>query len=211
MKVIIVSSYPLIREGIYSIISRSNNIDVMFMTETVKEAIYSIKENKIDIILLDLHEQNKDELMLIKEMKECGVKSKFIVLDFNTDNDVFVKAIRCGVEGYMLGRVEETEFLYILDKVHKGKKHFDSHFIDCIIKEDSVEPRSVEQLTIREKEVLCEIGRGMTNYQISQKFCISQNTVKKHINHIFDKLNIRDRTQVALYANKCGMIDSNAS
>lgn len=209
MKVIIISNYTLIREGIYSIISRCNRADIMLVTETVKESIPIIKSSKIDIVLLDLHEQNKDELLLIKQMKECGVKSKFIILDFNKDKNIFVKAIRCGVEGYILGKSDEMEIIYIMDQVYKGKKHFDSYFIDCMVKENSIEPERVEQLTTREKEILCEIGKGMNNHQISEKLCISENTVKKHNNHIFDKLNIRDRTQVALYANKSGMLESN--
>ena len=209
MKVIIISNYTLIREGIYSIISKCNHVDIMLVAETLKESIPLIKSSKIDIVLLDLHEQNKDELLLIKEMKECGVKSKFIILDFNKDKNIFVKSIRCGVEGYILGKSDEMEIIYIIDRVYKGKKYFDSYFIDCMVKENSIEPERVEQLTTREKEILCEIGKGMNNHQISEKLCISENTVKKHNNHIFDKLNIRDRTQVALYANKSGMLESN--
>lgn len=211
MKVIIISNYALIREGIYSIISKCNRADIMLVTEKVKESISLIKSSKIDIVLLDLHQQNKAELLLIKEMKECGVKSKFIMLDFNKDKNIFVQAIRCGVEGYILGKSDEMELVYMIDQVYKGKKYFDSYFIDCMIKENTIEPERIEELTAREKEILCEIGKGMSNRQISEKLCISENTVKKHNNHIFDKLNIRDRTQVALYANKCRMLDSNAN
>ncbi|NMM63697.1 response regulator transcription factor [Clostridium sp. P21] len=210
MKVIIISSYTLIREGIYSIISKYNHADIMLVAKTVNESISLIKSTKIDIILLHLHEQNKDELLLIRELKECGIKSKFIILDFNKDKKVFVKAIRCGVEGYVLGKSDEMELVYILEQVYKGKKYFDSYFIDSMVKENSIEPERIEQLTTREKEILCEIGKGMSNQQISQKLCITENTVKKHNNHIFDKLNIRDRTQLALYANKCGMFDRDA-
>jgi two-component system nitrate/nitrite response regulator NarL len=208
MKVIIISSYTLIREGIYSIVSKYNHADIMLVVETVKESVPLIKSSKIDIVLLDLHEQNKDELLLIKELKECGVKSKFIILDFYKNKNIFVKAIRCGVEGYILGKSDEIELIYIIDQIYKGKKYFDSYFIDCMVRENSIEPERIEQLTAREKEILCEIGKGMSNQQISKKLCISENTVKKHNNHIFDKLNIRDRTQLALYANKCGMLDS---
>lgn len=191
--------------------SRCNRADIMLVVETLKEAIYLIKSTKIDIVLFDLHEQNKDGLLLIKELKEGGIKSKFIILDFNKDKNIFVKAIRCGVEGYILGRSDEMELIYIIDQIYKGKKYFDSYFIDCMVKEDSIEPERIEQLTPREKEILCEIGKGMSNQQISKKLCISENTVKKHNNHIFDKLNIRDRTQLALYANKCGMLDNEAN
>ena len=209
MKAVIISNYDLIRDGMYSIISKCNNMNIKLVTETIKDAMSLIKKGEIDIIFLDLHEQNEEELQFIKEIKGCGVRCKFVILDFNSNKELFVKAIRCSVEGYILGKSNKDEILHIIEQICRGKKYFDSYFIDSLINEDDVESRAIEQLTPREKEILCEIGRGMSNRKISEKFCISENTVKKHINHIFDKLNTKDRTQAALYANKCGIVDSN--
>ncbi|MFL0197760.1 LuxR C-terminal-related transcriptional regulator [Clostridium sp. WILCCON 0269] len=205
MKVIILSSCALIMEGIYSVVSRCNCANIMLVAETLEEAVSLIKSSKINTVLLDLHQKNKDELLLIKEMKESGVKSKFIMLDFNEDKNIFVEAIRCGVEGYILGKSDEMELLCIIDRIYRGKKYYDSYFIDCMMRENTMEPERIEQLTQREKEVLCQIGKGLSNQEISKKLHISENTVKKHNNHIFDKLNIRDRTQVALYVNRWGI------
>lgn len=212
MRGIIVSNYALIREGLCSIISKHKDLKISLATEILKEAIPIIKDGGIDIVFLDLHESNEDELLLIKKMKESGIKSKFVVLDFNNNKELFVKAIRCGVEGYILGKSNEVDILDIIDQIHRGKKYYDACFIDSMINdEDDIEPEAIMELTAREKEVLCEIGKGMNNFNISKKFYISENTVKKHINHIFDKLNIKDRTKAALYANRCGLVSENAS
>jgi two-component system nitrate/nitrite response regulator NarL len=210
MNVIIISKYALIREGLYSIILRNNSI-ISFAGETLREAKGLIVENQIDIIFCDLNELNKTELLLIKELKEHKIKSKFIVIDFTKNKELFVEAIKFGVEGYILGTSNETEIIHIIDQVAKGRKYFDAYFIDSMINEDSVETEGIEQLTAREKEILCAIGKGMSNRKISEELYISEHTVKKHINHIFDKLNIRDRTQAALYANRYGIIKENAS
>jgi hypothetical protein len=90
MRGIIISNYALIREGLSSILSKYNNMKINLVTETLKETIKPIKQGEIDIVFLDLHENNKDELLLIKEMKECGVKSKFVILDFNNKRELFV-------------------------------------------------------------------------------------------------------------------------
>jgi DNA-binding NarL/FixJ family response regulator len=103
------------------------------------------------------------------------------------------------------------EILHVIDQIHRGKKYYDACFIDSMINENDVEPEAINELTAREKEILCEIGKGMSNSKISEKFFISENTVKKHINHIFDKLNIKDRTQAALYVNGCKIVSKNAS
>lgn len=211
MKAIIISNYALIREGLYSILSKHNNVKIKFTAETLKEAITLIKENEIDMVFLDLHEDNKEELQLIKEMKECRIKSRFVILDFNNNKNIFIKAIKCGVEGYILGKSNEMEISHIIDQINRGKKYYDACFIDSMINENNLKSEAITQLTSREKEILCEIGKGMNNHNISEKFFISEHTVKKHINHIFDKLNIKDRTQAALYANECGIISKSAS
>lgn len=211
MRVAIISNYALIREGLSSIVLKYEKAYIKFVSETVEEASELIKKDEIDIVFVDLHELNSNELLLIKELKDLDVKSKFIVLDFNNNKDLFVKAIKCGIEGYILAKSNETEILHIIEQISKGKKYFDAYFIDSMINETNIGPEGITQLTTREREILCEIGKGLSNRKISEKFFISEHTVKKHINHIFDKLNMRDRTQVALYANRCGIINNNAS
>ena len=210
MNAIIISKYALIREGLYSIISKNNNI-ISFVGETLRQAKGLIIENQIDIIFCDLNELNKTELLLIKELKENKIKSKFIIIDFTKNKELFVEAIKFGVEGYILGTSNETEIIHIIDQVSKGRKYFDAYFIDSMINQNSNETEGIEQLTAREKEILCAIGKGMSNRKISEEFYISEHTVKKHINHIFEKLNMKDRTQAALYINKFAIIKENAS
>lgn len=211
MKSVIISNCVLVREGLHSIIGKYNNMEIKFLSETLGKAIPLIKKENIDIVFLDLHEDNEDELILIKKIKDQGIQIKFIILDFNSNKELFVKAIKFGVEGYILGNSDEIEILHIIDQIYKGKKYYDAYFIDIMINENCVKTEAVSQLTPREKEILCEIGKGMNNREISKEFFISEHTVKKHINHIFEKLNIGDRTQVALYANRCGIINENAS
>lgn len=206
MKSAVISNCILIREGLSSIIAGHNNMKINLSAETLKEAVPLIEKEEIDIVLLHLYEHSEDELMLIKAMKERDVSTRFIIVDFTGNKELFVKAIKCGVEGYILGKSNETEILHIIDQIHRGKKYYDAYFIDSMINENNVKAETIEQLTPREKEILCEVGKGMNNHAISEKLYISENTVKKHINHIFEKLHIADRTQAALYANKCGLI-----
>lgn len=211
MRVAIISNYALIREGLSSIISKIKVAEIKFVAETLKDVMIAIKKDTVDIIIIDLHENNSDELYLIEDMKDEGIKSKVLICDFNKNKDLFIKSIKCGVEGYILAKSNEEEIIHIINQINEGKKYFDAYFIDSMINRNSIAPEGITQLTIREKEILCEIGKGLSNRNISEKFFISEHTVKKHIKHIFDKLNMRDRTQVALYANRCGIIDNNAS
>ncbi|OPJ62692.1 LuxR C-terminal-related transcriptional regulator [Clostridium oryzae] len=210
MRTIIISNYALIREGLCSIISRYDNVNIDAVAEKMSQVIGSVRTNDIDIIFLDLHIYNSTELDIIKELKQQGIRTKVVIIDFNNSKELFVKAIKIGVEGYILGKSSESEILHIVGQINKGKKYYDAFFIDSMINEEKLETDDLEQLTIREKEILGEIGKGMTNRRISERLHISENTVKKHIYHIFEKLNIKDRTQAALFANNCGIVDKSA-
>lgn len=207
MKIIIVSNNPIIREGITSIISKYDDISIQFIAETIKEAMFMIKSNKADIILLDIHSENEEELDLIKDLMISEATIKSIVLDFYGNKDLFVKALKSGVQGYILGKSNEEELLYAMEHVYKGKKYFDSYFVDSIINTNNDLPNKLELLTAREMEILTEVAKGLSNRKISEKFFITEHTVKKHINHIFYKLNIGDRTEAALYVNKYRLLN----
>jgi two-component system, NarL family, response regulator len=206
MKIIVVSSYTVIREGIVSITSKQDNILVQFVGESIKDAMMMLKSNMVDLVILDVHCNNSNELELINEVKNLCIDTKLMLIDFYGDNKAFVKALKCGVQGYVLGKSSEQELLYAIDQICKGKKYYDSYFIESMMNENIDSPDRIQSLTIREKEVLMEIANGLSNKKISEKFYITEHTVKKHINHIFEKLNIKDRTEAAVYANKYGLI-----
>lgn len=202
MRIIVTSNYAVIREGIVSLISKYEDIEIVLVSETLYEAMFMIRENRADLILIDINKDNEKELELIETIKNCGVTTKLVVFDFYGNNEYFIKALKYGVQGYIFGRSNEEEVMYALEQIYKGKKYFDSYFVDSMINEN-IEPKfKLDMLTVREKEILMEIAKGLSNRKISEKLFITEHTVKKHINHILDKLNINDRTEAALYANK---------
>jgi two-component system nitrate/nitrite response regulator NarL len=208
MKIIVTSNYAVIREGIVAIISKISKIlsyeelEIMLVSETINEAMFMIKGNLADLVLIDINKDNEKELDLIGTIKNSGVSTKLVIFDFYGSNECFIKALKYGVHGYIFGKSDEEEILYAIDQIYKGKKYYDSYFVDSMINE-KVEPKcKLDMLTVREKEILFEIAKGLSNRKISEKFFITEHTVKKHINHIFDKLNINDRTEAALYVNK---------
>lgn len=202
MRIIVVSSYAVIREGIVSIISKQEKMSVQFVGETIKEAMVMIKGSMADVVLMDVHGEDKEDLKVISEIKDLGSNTKLMILDFYGDNETFVKALKYGVQGYVLGKSNEEELLYAIDQIYRGKKYYDSYFIESMMNEEKSSSDKLELLTHREREILIEISKGLSNKKISEKFYITEHTVKKHINHIFEKLGIRDRTEAALYAYK---------
>lgn len=128
MKLAIISDHELIRQALSSIITRCSNMKINLSVETLSEAIPLIEKDEIDIVFLHLYKYNKDELMLIKEMKEREILTKFIILDFDGNKEFFLKAIKYGVEGYILGESNEIEILHAINQVYKGQKYYDDYF-----------------------------------------------------------------------------------
>lgn len=206
MKVIVISKYSLIREGISSIITKNDNIKIQLICKTIEEAMFTIKNNPTDIIIIDLHKENLAELNFIDEIINSNIRTKFLVLDFQGSNDIFVKALKFGVHAYILGKSNESEIFYAINQVYNGKKYFDSYFVSNMVNGERCE-NNIELLTVREKEILLEISKGTNNKKIGEKLFITENTVKKHISNIFHKLNVNNRTEIALLTNKYKISD----
>lgn len=195
MKVILISGYSVIREGMETVLSKRDDITIQCSCETIKEALLMIKGNMADVLVVDIHRDNKEELSLISELRISGANIKSIMLDFCADYELFVKALKCGVQGYVLGKSSQEEILYAIDEVYKGEKYFDPYFVDLMINENNDFPDVLDRLTLRERQILMEIAKGLSNIRIATKFFITENTVEKHISHIFEKLNMSDKAE----------------
>ena len=201
MKIIVISNQTIIREGIVAIISKHDSVSVEFVGQRIEEVIPVIKADIAEVILLDINKENEKEINVIENLRELGLNTKILVVDFYGDKNLFIKSLKCGVKGYILGKSTEEEIMYAIEQVNKGKKYFDSYFVDNMINENNELPNRLELLTVREREILVQVASGLSNGRISEKFSITEFTVKKHITHIFEKLGISDRSEVAGYIN----------
>lgn len=203
MKILVISGYDVIREGVTTLLSRQEHISVEFSAEGAQEVLPIIKSSKVDAVLLCI--DREEQLSAIDEIKKAGANIKLIVFDFKGDNKLFISALRYGVEGYILGRANESEIVYALHQISRGRKYYDSYFVDHLVDTKKPQPERLALLTPREKEILRHIAGGLNNRKICEELAISENTVKKHISHIFEKLKLKDRTEAALYVNKYGI------
>jgi two-component system, NarL family, nitrate/nitrite response regulator NarL len=201
LKIAVVDDHPLARKGITSILSLEDNFEVVGEAGNLNEAVDVICKTRPDISLLDLRLGRQSGLDVIKELKGKGVNTKFVILTSSSEEDDFQKAEEAGVDGYILKEAFPDEIVYAVNVISRGRKYFDPSIVGLIMHYDEDEPIK-EKLTPREKEVLEALGEGLCNKDIAKKLFITEFTVKKHVSQIFDKLNLTDRTQAALYANK---------
>ncbi len=199
MRIVIVDDHPLVIQGLSSLLSMEEDMDLIGKCSNVKEALEVIQEKNPDLVLVDLKLGKENGLEIINKAKKRNISSRFIVLTSSAAYQDFLMAGECQVDGYVLKEALPDELLYAIRVVNRGRKYFDPELLEYKLKQD--ENTYIDHLTPREMEVLHEIGKGLNNRQIAKRLYISENTVKKHVSQILAKLDLNDRTQAALYAN----------
>lgn len=198
MKVLIVDDHPMVRKGLFSILSMEENIQEIKEASNVEEAIYILHTHNPDITILDLMLGKEDGLEVVAQAKDKRIKTKFLILTSSSRRDEFLRAQELGVDGFILKEAFAEDVIYALHVVVRGKKFFDPGITQCIESEED----GLKELTPRERDVLLELGKGRNNTQIADSLYISENTVKKHIGSIFNKLGVNHRVEAALLVNK---------
>lgn len=199
MNILIVDDHPMVRKGIVSTLSLEKNIEEIREASNVEEAKNLIAKSNSDIAFIDLRLGEQNGLEIAKWAKSENISTKFIVLTSSSDKEDFMKAQEVGVEGYILKEAYIEDIIYAFNAVVRGKKFYDPELF--LIKAGKPEDGILEELTGREKDVLAELGKGLSNRQIAGKLFISENTVKKHVSSILFKLGLNHRIEAALYIN----------
>ncbi len=199
MKILVVDDHPLVRKGLLSIIACESNIKTVLEASNVNEAISIINSQKPNIAIVDLNLGKEDGLQIIKKIKSKLVDTKFIILTSSLKKEDFIRSEEAGSDGYILKDAFAEDIIYAINVVLRGRK-----FIDPEITKYQIETsnNNFEDLTPREYDVLVELGKGLSNYEIARKLFISEHTVKKHVSSILLKLDLNHRTQIALLANQ---------
>jgi len=209
MQIVLVDDHPLVLRGLTAILSLDPAIKILGKATNSKEALSLIQRTTPDLAIIDIRLANESGLDLIEEAKQQGSICKFIVLTSSTEERDFKRAKEIGVDGYVLKEALPEELLHALQIISKDRRYYDPGVFELVgsSQERPLEEQShIEQLTPKEKEVLLELGMGLSNKQISQTLYITEYTVKKHVSQVLAKLGLADRTNAALYAHAKGLV-----
>ena len=196
--------------GIKELISLETNYDVVGTTTSANVGINLIKKYRPELVIMDINLPEKDGLQAIQEIEKLDLGTKILVLSGYDDADLIFRAMKIGARGYILKTMSSAQLVYAMDEVSAGKIYLpsalSSRFFEYFQQSFREEAVSAEEenlliyLTSREEEVLELLTQGNNYKGIAGKLFISETTVKTHVNNIFQKLQVNDRTQAVLYA-----------
>lgn len=202
MKVIIVDDDGLIRDSLKLVLGLEEDIEVIGTAKNGMEAFELCKTDKPDIVLMDIRMPVMDGVLGTKLIKENFRDVKVVVLTTFKDDEYIREAVMNGAEGYILKNQSTDSIIESLRTVHKGNTVFEKDVVNAItgmIKEERSKKPSDYNLSEREFEVLSLIAEGLSNKEISEKLFLGEGTIRNYITNILEKLELRDRTQLAIF------------
>jgi DNA-binding NarL/FixJ family response regulator len=215
IRVVIADDQRVVREGLTMVLGLLQDIDVVGSAADGAEAVALAGELLPDVILMDLRMPRCDGVEATRRLRERYPEIKVVVLTTYSDDRSVIDALRAGARGYLTKDAGGEEILRALQQVLDDRAAIDPavahHLFDAIASspaESSAPSRtqSPDGLTPREAEVLALIAAGLSNTEIAERLVISEGTVKSHINHVFAKIDARDRAQAVAYAYQHGLV-----
>lgn len=210
IKVVIADDQELIRESLKIILGTHDDIQVVGVAGDGSDVLHILEREAVDVILMDIRMPGMDGVHCTKIVKEQYPHIKIIILTTFDDDDFIFSALKYGASGYILKGVSPTELHDAITTVYNGGSMINPNIAAKVVKlfskmaqsdfEIDVDKEGAALITDAEWRVIYQVGRGLSNKEISQELFLSEGTVRNHLSHILSKLNLRDRTQLAIWA-----------
>ncbi len=213
IRIMIVDDQSLIRDGLAMILNLRPELEVVGTASDGDEVVQKVKQLQPEIILMDIRMPRMNGVEGTRLVREKFPYIKVLMLTTFSDSELIFEALEQGASGYLLKDMETDAIVQAILTVHGGGAVLPQDITAQIVKElkktksviERTPPEQLEQLTEREVEVLREVGFGLNNKEIAKKLFITEGTVKNHVSNLISKLELRDRTQAAIYAVRYGV------
>ena len=211
-RIFIAEDHAILRQGLKSLLSSRDDLEVVGEAEDGLETIRCIGESKPDLILLDLSMPRMDGISAIKEIKKSYPQIKILALTMHKKEEYILEVFKSGAEGYCLKSSDYEELLMAINAVLSGKQFISPEVSEKVLEgylegqKKIKEKSSWDTLTQREREVLKLVGEGYKNKEIADYLCISIKTVEKHRANIMQKLGLHTASALTSYAIEIGLV-----
>jgi DNA-binding NarL/FixJ family response regulator len=209
IRLLLVDDQSLICQGLKAMLSLEPDLEVIGTADNGEAAIEQVALLEPDVVLMDLRMPVMDGREATRAISERFPQVKVLVLSTFDDDGYITDSIRAGAKGYLLKDMPSEDLAQAIRVVHRGYTQMGTGLLEKLMASHSPEPEcsspelpaSLAQLTPREREVLKLVALGLRNQDIAQQLYVSEGTVKTHVTHLLTRLNLRNRSQLAIYAH----------
>jgi DNA-binding NarL/FixJ family response regulator len=210
IRVVIADDQALVRTGFRMIVQSQPDLQVVGEAADGQEAVDLVRKERPDVVLMDIRMPRLDGIAATRQI--ASLTRVVILTTFELDEYVF-DALAAGASAFLLKAAPPEDLIKAIRVVAAGDALLAPSVTKRLIEEFAKRPEPVahkskelETLTEREREVLLEVAKGLTNLEIAQRLHVSETTVKTHVAHLLDKLDLRDRVQAVILAYEAGLV-----
>jgi len=214
ISIILADDHQIFRDGIKSLLSDEENLEVIAEASNGDELLSLLKVNKPDVLVLDISMPKTSGIELAKIISEQYPEVNILILSMHKNEDFVVNAMINGAKGYLPKDTSRKELLEAINTIAHGDEYLgkliSSNILKSYIKKSRFGFERIdkdETLTNREKEIIEQVGAGLSNKEIADKLFISVRTVDSHKNHIMSKLKIKSTAELIIYGIKNKIIE----
>ncbi|MHB8112153.1 MAG: response regulator [Bellilinea sp.] len=208
ISVLIVDDHAIVRHGLRTLLELMDDICIIGEAATGKTAVELAMQLHPDVVLMDLMMPEMNGIQATQKISALGLGAKVIALTSFQEDEQVIPAIQAGATSFLLKDVSPVDLVEAIRAACRGEARLHPSVARKLMDQVSAKPAARppgDDLTGRELDVLQQVAQGLSNREIAEKLVISEKTVKTHISSLLSKLNLDDRTQLAIYALKKGL------
>jgi DNA-binding NarL/FixJ family response regulator len=212
VRVLLVDDDDLMHAGLRAVLSSDETIDVVGEAEDGRAAIFSARRLTPDVVLMDVRMPDLDGISATREVLATAPEVKVAILTTFEQDDYIFGALSAGASGFLLKRTKPEDLIAAIHTIAEGDSLLSPSVTKRVVESmaaqpisDSTAANTLHELTPREREVLEQIARGLSNAEIAEAFFIEESTVKTHVRRILLKLHLRDRVHAVIFAYESGL------
>lgn len=212
ISVLLVDDHALIREGLRQLFALEQDIQVVDEAIDGFEAIQKVRQWQPDVVLMDINMPVVDGIAVTRQINRELPGVAVIMLTMHCQQQQLLRAMKCGARGYLLKSASAREVAMAIRRVHAGEMYVEPGLTGALVGElrrlssATASEQGIELLSEKELEIIRYVAAGMSNKEIAETLAYSEKTVKNYLSVIFQKLHLRDRTQVAIFALRQGLL-----
>ena len=205
IQVLVVDDHPVVRHGLVSMLRWEKDIEIVGEAGDGLEALRLILERRPDVVLLDLRLPGLSGVEVMRQVRAQAPEVRFLVLTTYDTDEYIGPALAAGARGYLLKDVTPDDLARAVRSLMQGKAALEPGVAARVLERMSEGERG-DELSPREMEVLQLLVAGASNKAIAAQLALTENTVKSHISHIFDKLGVQSRAEAVAAALQRGLV-----
>jgi DNA-binding NarL/FixJ family response regulator len=205
IQVLIVDDHAIVRQGLRLLLAAQPTIEVVGEARDSETAVRLVQQLQPQLVLFDLIMPGIGGIEGIRRIISLGLGTRILVLTSSIEDHLVKAALTAGAHGYILKASRPAELLAAIERVMDGETALDPAAGQVLVRSAALRD-PLNELTERERAVFDAMARGLTNTEIAERFVVSEGTVRTHVANVLNKLELRDRAQVTVYALKRGLV-----